>query len=119
MNDKFEKDELVLVDYSGYGRMSFRKAKVIDITKAGNLKVLEEGKTKYEIFTSFGKLCGSSGWNSTYVRKFSQELWDKYLIQNEKISIRNKIMEQNFSQYDIEDLRKIKEIMNEYEGNNS
>ena len=119
MNDKFEKDEVVMIDYSAYGRLSFRKGKVIEVTQAGNLKVLEEGKTKHEIFTPFGKLRGSDGWNSTYVRKFSQELWDKYIIQNEKMSISNKISQKHFFQYDIEDLRKIKEIIDNYESKNN
>ena len=119
MDNKFEKDEIVIIDYSRYGRMNFRIGKVIEVTKAGNYKVLEDGKEKYEIFKPFGQLRGDRGWNSTYIRKFSQELWNKYIAQNEKISIRNKISQQDFYKYDIEDLRKIKEIIDNYESKNN
>jgi len=115
MNDKFEKDEIVIIDYSQYGRMNFRKGKIIEVTKAGNYKVLEDGKEKYEIFTPFGKLRGDKDWNSTYIRKFSQDLWDKFLRQQEKLNIIYKIQKVVFKNFNIEDLREIEKIIKKYE----
>ncbi len=113
LDDKFEKDEIVLVDYSQYGRLNFKKGKIIEITKAGNYKVLEDGKSAYMLFHSSGRLRGESlGWNTLYIKKFSQELWDRFLEQEEKRTLVYKISNSIFSNLNIEDLREIKKIIN-------
>ena len=113
MYDKFEKDEMILVDYSQYGNLNFRKGKIIEITKAGNYKVLEDGQSSYMIFNSNGRLREKGlGWNTFYIKKFSQDLWDKYLEQNEKSRIVIKINKIRFSDFDINDLREIEKIIN-------
>jgi len=113
MYDKFEKDEMILVDYSQYGKLNFRKGKIIEITKAGNYKVLEDGQSSYMIFNSNGRLREKGlGWNTFYIKKFSQDLWDKYLEQNEKSRIVIKINKIRFSDFDINDLREIEKIIN-------
>lgn len=115
-DEKFEEDETVLVDYSQYGRLKFRKGKIVEITKAGNYKVLEDGKNAYMIFHSSGRLREKSiVWNTPYIKKFSQELWNRFLEQEEKRSIVHKISNTIFANWSIEDLREIEKIINKYQ----
>lgn len=114
IDEKFEKDEIVIIDYSTYGRLNLRKGKVIETTKAGNVKVLQEGKIRHDLFTSYGKMRGDSSWNATYLRKFSQSLWDKFLEQEKRSKIILKIRNINFRDFSIEDLREIEKIVDKH-----
>lgn len=119
LDEKFEKGDTVLVDYSKYGKLNFRKGKIIEVTKGGNYKVLEDKKSEHTIFNSNGKIRGgNSGWNIFYIRKFSQELWDKYLEQEEKLNIVFKINKIRFSDFDINDLREIEKIIDKHQKEN-
>ena len=116
MNDKFEKDEIVLVDYSQYGRLNFRKGKIVEVTKAGNYKVLEDGINTHMIFNSNGRIRERGlGWNTFYIKKFSQELWDRFLEQQKKSRILIKINKIRWSDFDMNDLIEIEKIIKKYE----
>ena len=111
MEDKFEKGELVLIDHSKYGYLRFEKGIVVEITKAGNYKVQADGKENYEIFNSDRYLRGRGNWDRACIRKFSEELWKKYIDQEEKRTIVSNIKSMDFKNLDLETLRKIQEII--------
>jgi hypothetical protein len=113
MEDKFEKGEMVLIDYSRYGILNFGKGVIIEITKAGNYKVQADGKENYEIFNSSRRLRGGGDWDTTYIRKFSESSWNKYVEQKEKRTIISNIKSMDFRNLDLETLRKIQEIIND------
>lgn len=119
MNDKFEKGDAVLIDYSLYGKLRYKQGTIIEVTKAGNYKVLEDGKEKYDLFNSNGKMRGDNVWNSTYIIKFSQEKWEEYLEQQEKSRIIIKIKNTSFSNFNINSLLEIEKIIDKHESEKS